>query len=198
MSTMKNCLIRFLGWLLVIAFAQTLLTGCLASKDYVDTRIEDVKSYADTRDAEVATKSKEAVLDIVSFADPIFPGVTAAAEKVYEGRRVSAPTDLPKREDPFPWETLILALGSALGVGAPVSVVATNMIRNKKRKERGEAVTQIEAWNKGYYHDSLPEGAEEVVVGEPAVGYKIPLQGEEEDETQDRSHPPRKDRNRHS
>lgn len=191
MSTMKNCLIRFLGWLLVIAFAQALLSGCLASKDYVDTRVEDVKSYADARDTEVAAKSKDAVLDIVSFAEPVFPGVTRAAEDVYAGHRVSAPQDLPKREDPFPWETLILALGSALGVGAPVSVAATNMIRNKQRKARGEAITPAEAYQKGYFHDSLPtEEEEEVPEREAAVGFTVPLEEEEyEDETQTRSRP---------
>lgn len=159
---MKNWALRLLGWVLVVACIGVLaqaLTSCLASKEYVDTRIEDVKSYTDARDAEVYEKQKEAVLDIVSFADPIFPGVTAAAEDVYEGKRPSPPQDLPQREDPFPWETLIIAVSSALGLGVPVAVKATNVLRDSKRAARGEALTPEEAKAKGYFDDKAKETA---------------------------------------
>lgn len=155
----KHWIMRLLGWILLVACVGVMaqaLTSCVASKDYVDTRIEDVKSYADARDVEVYEKQKEAVLDIVSFADPIFPGVTAAAEDVYEGKRPSPPQELPPREDEFPWETLIIAVSSALGLGVPVAVKATNVMRDTKRRQRGEALTPEEAAKKGYYTDGEP------------------------------------------
>lgn len=151
-------ILRFLGWLLVVStlgFGIFCLSACgslPASRDYVDQRIEDMKTDSDTQDAKVQAALRDAAVEVAEFVDPIFPGYARAVERVYDGKEVtSAP--LPPRQDPFPWEVLLTTVGAALGVGVPASVAATNRIRDGKRKQRGEALTPAEAAAKGYYEE---------------------------------------------
>lgn len=150
---LPKALPRYVLWLVVAALV-FVFTGCSmmpATRGYTDTRIDDVKTYADAQDVKVKTALSEAGTEVAEFVDPLFPGYAAAVRDVYAGKQVTV-SPLPERDD-VPWDQIILAALGAFGLGVPASVTLTNHIRDRSRRNRGEATSVPEAVAKGYFQD---------------------------------------------
>lgn len=119
----------------LLAFAASCSVLGIATEDYVEARVDAVD------EARVETAAA-----IVSPLEPLVPGITEYARNTAKDVHV-APPPPPDTEIPL-WVQAALA---ALGV--PVSVGATNYMRNRARRQRGEALTPAEAAAKGYYED---------------------------------------------
>lgn len=115
------------------------LAGCgmlgIATESYVEDRVEAVD------EARIETAAA-----IVEPIEPIVPGITSYARERARGVVVREPPPADPMSD---WMPLISLALTALGV--PVSVGVTNHMRDKRRRQRAEAVTQAEAIDKGYH-----------------------------------------------
>jgi hypothetical protein len=147
---------RYVLWLAVIALLWAAFSACElmpATRGYTDTRIDDVKAYAEGQDAQVKSKLSEAAVEVAEFVDPIAPGYAHAVEQVYAGKKITV-SDLPERPDPLePWMPIVSLALTALGV--PISVGVTNHIRDKNRRKLGIPVDASEAIGLGFIDTNL-------------------------------------------
>lgn len=134
---------HFVFWLAFFGLIAFAASGCstfgIATEEYVEDRVEAVT------EARIETAAA-----IVAPLEPVVPGITEYARETAKGVIVRAPPP----PAPTDWGAIALAVLGSIGLGTPIAAGVTNHMRDRRRRQQGEATTVAEAKAKGYFDDA--------------------------------------------
>lgn len=154
---------EFASWLVIIAAVLVLYfmsTSCgttanlfgLESVSAANDRQEEIVAYADKVAEERQEQTHEAIAQSFQPLETFFPGLVNGVRASLADAPYVPPIkpEFPDEEGSFPpWAQSLAEVGAATAL----AYLGVNKVRDSRRKRRGEAIDEKEAYLKGYYED---------------------------------------------